>query len=389
MSARVRPPFEEPRIGLTLAEPVLITLTTPERFMAAVRRRWWVLALAVMVGGACGIVAGRMLTPWYQSTAGFAVIPLDDPTVPNNDSTGAALPLFSQILTSRRVADEVVARLELTRAYGLKTPQQARGELLSHVTVNQDRRANIVLLSVEDRVPVRAKMIADAIGEVSRAVNAEIWSARPVEHRKQLEARLAEVAAALNAAEEKMRAFREREHVVDLTEQVKASVGEAAFLERIKNNKKVQLNFDQKFAAADAPEVQRGQLEAGGAQAVLQGLVHGDTQRGTLLALDKFPRLEQEHARLKRDIDTNNATYEFLAHQVEQLRAVEARPGGRAELVDAPSDPTAPVRPSRFSLMVEGCFVGLLLGLLLVVWPRARFTEVRAKSQGLRAESVR
>jgi uncharacterized protein involved in exopolysaccharide biosynthesis len=360
-----------------LAEPVLVTLTTPERFLAAVRRRWWVLALAVAAGCGGGFVAGKLLPPWYESTVSFAVLPQEDPTAtapPAADPNNVALPLFTQILSSRRVADEVVAQLQLTRALGKKTPQDARIELQKHVVVTFDRKSNIATLSVEDRVPARARMIAQALGDVGRSVSNAIWSAKTSDARKRLEARLAEYSAQLAAAEAEMRAFREREHVIDLPEQVKASVAEAAFLVRMKSQSKVSLHFNQGFAGADSPEVQRSQLEAGSAQAALRSMSHSG---GPLLALDNVPRLEQEHARLKRQIDSYSALYDVLVRQVEQLRSAETRPGGRAELLDTPSETGKPIRPSRMALLFQGFFLGSLLGLFFVVWPRGSVRRAR------------
>ncbi len=369
MSVSIRPPIrEEKRSRLTLAEPMLVTLGTPERLLAAIRHRWWVLALALVVGCGSGIVAGTFLTPWYESTVSFAVLPMDDPTAPvPADPNMTALPLFTQVLSSRRVADEVVAQLQLTRAPGKENPQDARTELQKHIGVWFDRKSNVATLSVEDRVPARARMIAQAFGEIGRTVNNEIWSAKTSEARKRLEARMAEHSTQLAAAEAEMRAFREREHVIDLPEQVKASVAEAAFLVRMKSQSKVSLHFNQAFAGADSPEVQRSQLEAGSAQAALKSMSHSG---GALLALDNVPRLEQEHARLKRQIDTYSSLYDVLVKQVETLRSAETRPGGRAELLDMPSEARNPVRPSRLALLVQGFFCGLLIGLFLVVWPR-------------------
>ena len=58
MSVSIRPQLQEKRVGLTLAEPVLVTLTTPERLLAVVLERWRVLAAALLIGAAGGIIAG-------------------------------------------------------------------------------------------------------------------------------------------------------------------------------------------------------------------------------------------------------------------------------------------------------------------------------------------
>jgi hypothetical protein len=55
-------------------------------------------------------------------------------------------------------------------------------------------------------------------------------------------------------------------------------------------------------------------------------------------------------------------------------------------VIDSPAESWERVRPSRFALLLEGCLVGLLLGLLLVVWPPAKFTEFRPAAPGPRAD---
>jgi len=380
VSVSIRPQFQEKRVGLTLAEPVLVTLTTPERLLAVVLERWRVLAAALLIGAAGGIIASLLLPKWYESTMSFAVIPAEDPNTPTTiDPTisNTALSLFSQVLTSRRVTDEVVSQLDLTKAYGRRTAQEARLQLINHITVLADRKSNLVTVSVEDRVPARATAIAQALGNVGRSVNNGIWSARSTDYRKQLEGRMAELNQKVNADEEALRAFRDREHVVDLPEQIRASVGEASYLERMKNERKVNLHFNQGFAGADAPEVRRSQLETGSAQAALSGLVHGSQRAGPLLPLDNVPRLAEENSRLQRQIAGDNYTYELLVKQLEMARATEVRPAGRAEPLDAPSEPRQPVRPSRRALLAEGMFVGLLFGMLLAVWPRTPFTRLK------------
>ena len=71
----------------------------------------------------------------------------------------------------------------------------------------------------------------------------------------------------------------------------------------------------------------------------------------------------------------HGASYELLAKQVEQLRALETRPVGHADVVDAPSLPHRSARPARMALVGEGGAAGLVLGALLALflsWMRAR-----------------
>ena len=87
------------------------------------------------------------------------------------------------------------------------------------------------------------------------------------------------------------------------------------------------------------------------------------------------PRLEVEHARLKRAVDEQSARHELLALKVSQLVAAEARPGGLAEVIDPPVEPRVPTGPSLVKLVVAGTLGGALLAgavvLLLARSPRA------------------
>lgn len=342
----------------------------------ALRGRWRTLVLAVACGAALGAGAGRLLPRWYAASAEFATVPGDDPTrnaeISGLEGAGVALPLFAQVLRSHQVLDDVAGRLGLAQVYGGGAPEDLRRALLSHLSVSMDRKIGTLRLTVEDRSPERARQLAATLGEVAMARNGDIWAGRAREHRRRLEARRDEVAAALGKAEDAMRRFRERERVVNLEEQTRASLGEATLLERARIEKRVGLQVAQSYAGERSAEVQRGQLEAVGIQAALQKI--GGERRGPLLPLEELPRLEVEHARLKREIDLRAASLDLVARQIEQLRTLEARPVGRPEIIDPPTLPQRPVRPSGALLSAAGALLGLLLATLLIA---------RSSAQGL------
>jgi hypothetical protein len=144
---------------------------------------------------------------------------------------------------------------------------------------------------------------------------------------------------------------------------VKATVAEAAALERVRTEKRLALFFVRGYASAGAPELMRAAREARGAANALERLGRG-ADAGPLLPLDELPRIEEEHDRLKRAVEVSAGSYELLAKQVEQLRAVEMRPAGRPDVIDPPVAPRRHVRPARLALAIEGAIVGLLSGAL-------------------------
>src|SRR5262249_28520484 len=150
----------------------------------------------------------------------------------------ATVPMLAAISHSRPVIEETVTRLGLAQVYG-KSTDQARVELLSHLTVTSDRKANVVSLAVEDRLATRARDLASTVAELTGQRSIELWAARSHEHRVKLEAELTQVSARLRSAEDELRAFREQHHVIDLPAQIRASVEAAAALEKQRIDKDI------------------------------------------------------------------------------------------------------------------------------------------------------
>jgi uncharacterized protein involved in exopolysaccharide biosynthesis len=342
----------------------------PGRRWALLEERWRTLTAAALLGSFIGFAVTPLLPAWYESTVRLAVIPVDDPTERPSSSAvegaNATVPMLAAILLSRTVADAAAARLRMDAVYA--TPPDVAGrELLRHVTVSSDRKANMVTVAVEDRLPTRARDLADAVVAEASRRSVELWSARLREHRLNLEAELRQVSARLNGAEEAMRSFREQNHVIDLPIQIKASVEEAAALEKLRIDQDVTLHFLRGFSGNDAIEVRRGLRERNAATRALQALTHGGAVTGALLTLDSLPPLELEHARLKRAIDIEAARFDLVSQKIGQLVAAEAQPGGRPELVDPATLPRRRVRPSSTLMGLEGAIVTTLLAALWVL----------------------
>jgi uncharacterized protein involved in exopolysaccharide biosynthesis len=360
-------------------EPVVLTL--PEATgRSLLERRWRVLAVAGAMGGLCGGVIGRFLPSWFESTARLAVIPVEDPTGSGGTSAvegaNAALPMTAAILRSRGVTDELVANLGLTTVYG-KSADRAREELLEHVTVTSDRKANLITIAAEDRLPDRARRIAATMAELGARRTVELWAARTHDHRRELEAELGRTNDRLRAAEDALRAFRERNGVVDLPAQIKASVEQAAALERQRIDKQLSLHYLRGFGDGGSVEVQRGSRERQATVRELSALRHGTHSLGPLLPLDSLPGLELEHTRLKRAIDIESARVDLLSLKIGQLTAAEARAAGRPELIDPATLPRDRARPSRLFLCVQcAAAAGALAALVLLLRARRRVQSI-------------
>ncbi len=326
-------------------------------------RRWWLLLLAALAGGAIALATGALLPSWYEVTTELALLSVDDPTTPALTSSvehaNAELPLLAAILHSHELADRVIEELGLTRAYRISSLEAARRELSHHTRISIDRKANLVTLSAEDRDPIRAFQLARRLGELASQRSADLWSARSREHRRRLEIELAAARTSLTTSEQALAQFREQHQIIDLAEQLRATVAEASSLGRLLIEKRLVIDFNRGFAAEGSPEIVRAKREASGAARALSLLRRqGSGGSGSLLPIDPLPEIEREHERLRRLVDLDASHLETLSKQVDQLRAVETRPIGRAEVVSAPSLPERPIRPARALLTTFGTLLG-------------------------------
>lgn len=299
---------------------------------------------ALLLGAVGGAIVGASVAmsahSMYSSSAQLAVVPVEDPTHPANalEGAAAALPMLTAVMQTGPAADEVIDALGLQRVYKTSSVVESRAAFWKHVTVTSDRRSGIVKIAAEDSNAKRARDIAVALTEFAMRRMTQLWSAGPREYRESLEARLADISRVLADAEQELQRFRERTGIVDLDEQRRASVNQAA------------------------------------AQLLLGGAAAGARARHILPSLASLPRLEMEHARLKRAVDENVAARDLLFRQIQQLRSEETKPLARIDVIDAPIESHVPLHPSRLAWTVVGAFVGAGAGLLIrraLTWFRA------------------
>ena len=333
------------------------------------RRRKTVLVAAV-IGGLLGEVMVNVMHKQYEAKATMFVVPVDDPTALHGtnalDAANATLPFVLSVLRSQRTAEETVRRLQLDAAWGVSPGHSAR-RIRERLTINTDRKANLISIAFEDQVPTRARDVVASLASQAKSVSTELWAERDREHQQRLERELLAVDKELGAAEEALRTFREQEHVVDLPTQTIATVQQAAALERLRIDKTLDLRYARGFGQSSAIEVQKAMRERRAAESELEALRSGPPSSAPLLPLDRIPQIEVEQAHLKRIVDERSARHALLAQKVSELEAAQARPGGFATLIDAPSLPLYPSGPSTVKLVGAGAVFGALLAATLVL----------------------
>ena len=109
---------------------------------------------------------------------------------------------------------------------------------------------------------------------------------------------------------------------------------------------------------------------------LLQAL--NEQSRETLREIDeletrikRLPLVEQEQARLARDVKVSTDLYTELLNTAQQLRLVAVGRVGNVRMVDMPVAPERPLKPNRSLIVVLGMVTGLFLGVLMAFASKA------------------
>ncbi|HEY3352966.1 MAG TPA: GNVR domain-containing protein [Polyangia bacterium] len=282
--------------------------------------------------------------------------------------------LLVGLLQSRTVADETIAKFDLGRVYQARTPDEARLAFAAHVKVGTDRKTGIVTLAVEDRVPARARDVANAMAEAVNRLNNQLEMGRAGQERRFLEKRLEEVKRDLAAAEIGFRDYKARHGVVEITEQTKATVRAVASLRGEIMSREVSLGYLQSFGGADEQNTARVRREVAALRRQVSELEQptsspaGGVQH-VLKPVGDLPQLGLDYLRLYRDLKIQETLYELLMKQHEMAKINEVRDTANAQVIDSAVLPTKKSGPKRGQLTMAGMLLGLMVA-LVVAWIR-------------------
>jgi tyrosine-protein kinase Etk/Wzc len=166
----------------------------------------------------------------------------------------------------------------------------------------------------------------------------------------------------LEQAEDRYNQFRNAHSTVDLQEEARMSLTQAAAararrMDLIQKKTELLARFTE-----DHPIV----------AAINRQLKEVDTEIDQVNARIKdLPVLEQDEARLTRDIKVNTDLYTALSNTAQQLRLISVGRVSNVRMVDAPIAPEKPIKPNRPLIVALTVVTGLFLGTLIAFTRKA------------------
>jgi tyrosine-protein kinase Etk/Wzc len=168
----------------------------------------------------------------------------------------------------------------------------------------------------------------------------------------------------LEAAEASYNGFRSSHETVDLTQEVRIALDTLAAAQARRSalvQKRAELlgRFTEEH-----PVLQAVAQQARATDREIAGL---ETR------IQRLPRVEQEQARLGRDVKVSTDLYTDLLNTAQQLRLMAVGSIGTVRMVDMPVAPENTLKPNRPLIVLLGMVTGLFSGALLALaWRAAR-----------------
>ena len=270
-------------------------------------------------------------------------------------------------------AQAVVDRFDLQARYHARYLDDAIRDLRGATTIGISREG-VISVKVADRDPTNAAAMANYYVEVLDQLVARYGTGEASRQRTFLTGQLARARVDLDAGEQTLRRFQERNRAIVLQEQTKGAIEAAARLKGEIMAAEVQLQVMRNFATEANPEVvalrrrldemnrQLAQMQYGDASTPKSG-VHEASDFAVPFV--RVPEVGLELARLTRDVRVQEVLVTLLTQQLEQARIGEARDTPVVQLLDraAPAE-----RHSRPRVVLNVAIAGmttLLFGVLL------------------------
>jgi capsule polysaccharide export protein KpsE/RkpR len=289
------------------------------------------------------------------------------------DNTGA---MFIGVLNSRTVADNLVQRFDLKKVYGARRDQDARLELAAHTTFSEDRKSEIITISVEDVDPHRAAALAAAYIDELNNLLVQVNTSSAHRERVFIEDRLKFVKPELDLATKQLSDFSTRTTTLDLKEQGKTMVEAVASLQGELMANQTQLHGLEQIYSSNNVRIrslqariaeQRRQLDSLRGSAVEPPPVTGDGDDSDFPSFRRLPALGVTYTDLYREVKLREAVFETLTQQFEMAKIAEAKETPSVKVLDLANLPDKKSGPHRGLITLLGVMVSFGLGMVFVI----------------------
>jgi uncharacterized protein involved in exopolysaccharide biosynthesis len=288
--------------------------------------------------------------------------------------------LYVGMLKSRTVADNVIKRFELQKAYDKDTMFDTRKKLARN-TIITSGRDGIITIEFDDRDAKRAAAVANAYVEELYKLTTSLAITEASQRRLFFESQLKQTRDQLSAAEIALRQAIDAKGLAGIDVQSRAILEPSAQLRAQIALREVQLGAIRVFATDQHPDINRLRAEIASMKRELAKLEGGDgkSEPSTTSAAGF------ENLRRFRDVKFLERLTELLTQQFEAAKIDEARDISIVQVLDKAVEPEKKSWPNRTLIVV---ITLVLAGIIGVIAAFIREAFARAATDPAKAERL-
>jgi len=361
--------------------------------VVAERRRMVLLVTAVCA--ILSVVIALLLPNWYTATVvllppqqnssiGSAIASQLGNLAPMAALAGGGLGLKSpndmyvSMMKGQSVEDKMIDDYDLRREYHQRLMSDARKAFEKHATVDGTGKDGLIRVSVEDRNPVRAALLANDYVEHFQGLSQTLAITEASQRRLFFEKQLVQTKNSLADAEVALQRTEQTSGLIQIDSQAKALIESAASLRAQIAAKEVQVQAMQTYATGQNSQVIQAQQELESMRAQLEKLGGSvDTANSLIVPKGKLTEAGLDYVRKLREVKYQEAIFDILARQFEIAKLDEAKEGALVQVVDPAIPPDRKSSPKRSIIVIVSTVAGFFLGILaaLVQAALARLKE--------------
>lgn len=354
------------------------------RFVAALWKRRWYL-LGCTVGGALlAYGAAWLMHPQYDATVRLMPPAPKAPGLSLLVSTHNPGDQYLGLISSRTVADDVIARQHLAEYFHTTKPSELRKRLTAMTKISVDKN-QFVTVRVRAAEPETALRVANEYPAALYRLNDAITAASAEHQLRYFEAPLEEEKNKLETSVEELTAAQQKTGMVQPETQVRLGVGAIAELRQQLASRQEQLAGLEVGRTSENPQVVTLRSQIASLQAQIQRLEAQTGGAGTTAAAAKMPELAMQVAEKEREVKYHETIFEVISKLYENAKIDDAY-AAPVELVDKAVLPDEKAWPSRRLFALVGLVLGGLFGLVTVATrvlePRRRFLAAMNEYEG-------
>jgi uncharacterized protein involved in exopolysaccharide biosynthesis len=304
--------------------------------------------------------------------------------------------LFIEILRGRTVEDRLVNRFDLRKEYSTKYWVDARKRLPHNTEISEDRKSEVISITVTDEDPRRAAQMAQAYVDELDHLVAEVSTSSARRERIFIEDRLNSVKQSLAQSEQQFSQFASQSGALDISVQGKAMVEAAARLqgELIAGQSELE-GLEQIYAPNNVRvrslrarvEELRQQLDKLSGANANPASDPATISSNPTSATTEFPSIRQlpllgvRWADLYRQTKVQETVFELLTQQYELAKIEEAKAIPTVKILDAADVPERRSFPKRTQIVLLAGLFSLFAAAVWIcsesIWQRTEATDSR------------